>query len=80
MTEGPAPKWISKQQVIEEVIIPAIEANGAWVAGRDEFDLERVFNQCFAYSASLGGFFQAVGDAEFWDAVENAAYGEEVEG
>ncbi|MDP9903239.1 hypothetical protein [Arthrobacter bambusae] len=65
--------YVSKTDAIEQVIVPAIEANGAEVASRDEYDLDVIFDATFEYSPELGGYVSIADHDEFWAAVQAAA-------
>ena len=59
--------YTSKQDAIEQYIIPAIEGSGQATA--DEYDLDYVFDRVFTYEQALDGFIIEDSDV-FWDAVQ----------
>jgi hypothetical protein len=64
-------KYTTKDAVIEQVIVPAIEASG--VARADEYDLDAIFDATFEYDPDLQAFVQDGTVEDFWAAVEKAA-------
>ena len=59
--------YTSRQDAIEQYIIPAIEGSGQATA--DEYDLDYVFDRVFTYEQALDGFIIEDSDV-FWDAVQ----------
>jgi hypothetical protein len=57
----------TREDVMNYEIIPALGADAG------DFDLDKIFDSCFEYSAELGGFVQTVDTEGFWDAAQAAA-------
>lgn len=53
-----------------EMVGQAIDAG---TASREDYDIDRITDQCFEYSPEMGGYVQVVDEPGFWAAVEECA-------
>ena len=59
-------KFTTKTDVIDQLIIPAIESRYEY-----EYDTDAIFNEAFDFVG--GGFVQTADEAEFWEIVAKHA-------
>jgi hypothetical protein len=58
----------TKQDVIDHEIVPALTVPG--VSAPEEYDIDAIFDQCWAYDAEAGGFVPTADADRFWEVVE----------